>query len=216
MPEGAFGALAPQTAPEMQRCGLAAVVLQLKALPAGETKLLTFKEGLGGSMSLRFRFFHFLRTARPSPFLSPSAGPGTFQVITFRNEERRRAMRRGRPPAGGHHVGQRAHPVVELAAHLVAQVVAVVRPRRLHEVARAVGRQRVLAGRRVAREPGDTEANHVRRQRHERRRLDHAHAALQKQLDVALLEPGGERRVDQVDSLRAVRQRRLHLVERHC
>ena len=37
------------------------------------------------------RFFHFLRTARPSRFLSPSAGPGTFQVITFRNEERRRA-----------------------------------------------------------------------------------------------------------------------------
>eukprot|EP00965_Chrysotila_dentata_P215225 6188641-Pleurochrysis_carterae.AAC.2 len=32
----------------------------------------------------------------------------------------------GRRDAGGHHVGQRAHAVVELAAHLVAQVVAVV------------------------------------------------------------------------------------------
>ena len=36
------------------------------------------------------RFFHFLRTAPPSSFLSPSTGPGAIQVITFRNEERRR------------------------------------------------------------------------------------------------------------------------------
>ena len=120
---------------------------------------------------------------------------------------RRRHLRVGEPRrvrrrlARQHHVGQRAHPVVELAAHLVAQVVAVVRPRRLHEVRRRVRRQRVRA---VGRADERLDRHERRQQRLQPRRVHFALLLQPRQRQPALtrrrdrlehahLEPGEER-----------------------
>ena len=70
-----------------------------------------------------------------------------------------------------------------------------------------------LARRQIALETGETIAHHVRRQLHEGRGLDDAHAAIKEEVDVALLEQVVEWRVDQVDRKRLLPERRLDLVE---